>query len=146
MAINDERTVAILQSDRFPYRNSGDDPKESPPGRDLAVFLMHEMSTRGFAPTFATPIQGEGGWHWDGDLDNKSFNLFVHWAWIGNPPRDCWVIQPDLRKGVLRTMFGKPARPDELAPICELLHSVLDHNAVFSSVQWLTDEEFRKVY
>lgn len=146
MSTNDRRIIGVLRSECFDFGELGTDSEIYPPGKDLALFLMNELRNEDCPPTFPHPIQGEGGWHFENEIDGTTYDSFVHWAPIGNPPQDCWVIQPRLRKGVLRTLFGHATRPDELASLCAVLHRAIDGNDAFTLVEWLNAEEFRAAY
>ena len=89
------------------------------------------------------PDYGEGGWHLDVEIQGARFSLFIHWAEIGEPSVDSWVIQPGKQTGIVRRLFGRKPSATEFAPICELLHDIVDHNPDFTSVRWVTTEEFK---
>ncbi len=139
------KTIVVLRSNQFNFSETEDDG--SPPaGKAVATYIMHAMSNHGCPALFDDPVSGEGGWSWVAEVGRIRFTLFVHWAPIGEPPQDCWVVQPGLMKGIFRTLFGRATKPEELTPVCDILHRVLDTNPAFSSVEWLTMDEFREAY
>lgn len=138
------KTVVVLKSDHFMFAETEHDGP--PEGEDIARFIMSAMSEQSSPPLLDDPVTGEGGWSWNIEIGQTVFDLFVQWAPIGEPPEDCWVVQPGLRKGAFRTLCGRATQPEELVPVCDLLHRVLDTNRAFSSVEWLTMDEFREVY
>ena len=139
------KATVIFRSSRFTAPLS--EEQEPAPGLDCAAALMEALSRRGVFLPSARPIEGEGGWTVDLESeDGTNIALLVHWAPIGEPPEDYWVIQARERKGVLRSLFGKRDTPQQVSEICDVINDVLMSWEGLQKKKWLTDEEFSQVY
>ncbi len=147
MVTNDthsDATIAIISSNAFDF--AGADIRVShPAGKDLAEFILNRFNANG-ARQLSDPVAGEEGWTFDVELDSNSYQLFVHWAPIGNPPVNRWVIQPDIRKTLLRTLFGRRTAEHEVQPIVLKLRHLLDSADIIDEVNWVTQKEFASIY
>ena len=142
------RSVGVFSSDLFdiPPPPRIHDKAASPLGHDLARLLFTELDKVAVPRiTRAGPVAGEDGWIFWCSLDGRGYSVFVHWAPIGEPPSDHWVVQIDARVGLLRAFLGKRASDDEVAPVREELARILDRPGV-RDLRWLTMKEFGRVY
>jgi hypothetical protein len=140
------KSIVVFRSEAFDHSRpkDGSDPNAIPLGRDLADYLKTKLAERSIP--VRNPIQGTDGWVVDGDLQNIPFSLFVHWAPIGTPPSDHWVIQPQVRRGFLKTLF-EPRKPSvELEPVISNLASLLSEDTRISDLTWMDEAEFASVY
>ena len=110
------------------------------------MFLIDKLSATGASIPLKEPMQEEGGWMLSVDIDGQRFSLFVHWAPLGDPPIDFWVIQPGKQKGLFATLFGRKSNHAELEPICTLLDDVIRKESRLTNVKWVAPEEFARIY
>ena len=109
-------TIAIVSSNAFDFgRTDIDGEVPTPAGKDIATFILQRLVAAG-ATCLAEPVPGEEGWTFDIELDWGKYRVFVHWAPIGDPPEDRWVVQPDICKPLLRSLFGRRTALDEIQP------------------------------
>lgn len=141
-------TVVVFTSDRFDHSWPTDtkDPNWPPLGQDAAVYVQSKLAEHNIASVPVKPIVGEGGWSWNANLEGTQFRLFLHWAPIGNPPQDAWVIQVRKSVGLLAKVFGRPSTSTHSSPLMEVLKRIIEHDPTFQNVQWLTAAEFKPVY
>lgn len=141
-----EKTIAVVTSTSFDFEGpDGDYDETVPPGRAFADFVVNRLVSNG-AKCIANPVPGEEGWTFDVTIVNTPYRVFVHWAPIGNPPTDRWVIQPDVCKGLLRSLVGRRTSDSEVAPIVVELRRALDDAAEIDNVDWITREKFTNMY
>ena len=140
------KSIAIFRSEAFDHAcpKDGSDPNAIPLGRDLADYLKTKFSERNIPAR--NPIQGTDGWVVDGDLENLPFSIFIHWAPIGTPPSDHWVIQPQVRRGFLKPLFGSRDPSEELKPLITNLASLLSEDTRIRDLIWMDKTEFAAVY
>jgi len=139
-------TVAIVASSNFDYGPADVDSEVSAPaGKDFAEFVERHLVAHG-AKRLATAVTGEEGWTFDVDIRGKRFRVFVHWAPIGDPPADRWVIQSDICKPLFRSLFERKTADHEIEPIVRELRRVLDDASEIEEVIWVSQKEFRSMY
>src|SRR4051794_38371377 len=119
------KSIAIFRSDAFDrsWPKDGSDPNVVPLGKDLAEYLKTQLANRNIP--MRDSIQSTEGWVVDGEMDKVPFSLFIHWVPIGTPPADHWAIQPQIRPGLLKSLFGSRKPMEELQPVIKILISLL---------------------
>lgn len=146
-----ETPIVIFQSDRFDLTWPDESEIETNPwGRDLAVWLVEQLASNGVRVVDNDPCLSYGGWVVDAQVRDEHFALLVQWTCMSEttkwtPESHYWIVQTWKRRGCLAALFQK-ATAGETTAICQPLHQILDTNPDFKNVQWLTDEEFRRVY
>ncbi len=138
-------TIAIIKSDKFDFGLADLYDPEAPPGYAFVSYLIESLQRKG-GKLVCEPVAGEEGWTFDLTTGGKDYRAFVHWAPIGNPPSNRWVVQPRIRRTLLGTIFGTKSQSSDLAPIVDLLHESLADLAVIESVRWISDSEFASIY
>ena len=139
-------TIAIVESTAFDFEGpDGSFDDSVPAGHAVALFVEQRLCANG-AKTVSEPVSGEEGWTFDVELDDNVYRFFVHWAPIGDPPSDRWIIQTDIRKGVLRTLVGGKTVETDILTALNLLHRVLSDASEIVEITWITNEEFMKMY
>ncbi|EEF59691.1 hypothetical protein [Pedosphaera parvula] len=140
------KSIALFQSDAFDHSwpSENTDPNAVPLGRDAAEYLKTKLAEQNIA--VQNPIQGEGGWVVDGDFQKILFSLFVHWAPIGTPPTDHWVIQSRLRRGLMKSIFSSSKFPEQLQPLITILNNALVRDSRINSLTWIDEAEFAAIY
>jgi hypothetical protein len=139
----------VFLSDLFAnsWPTGGEDPNYPPLGEDCANWLRAKLSDRSKLFVVGEPIDGSGGWTMFVQFAREEFEVFVHWAPIGQPPIDAWVIQIAHIRGLLGKLFS---RHRKVSPSLELiiseLNTILEAEPKIHDIQWLTSEDFRKVY
>lgn len=140
------KSIALFRSTLFDqsWPANDKDPNAIPLGRDLAEYLQTKLSEQGIH--VQGPIQGDGGWVVDGDFPSTPFSLFVHWAPIGNPPIDRWVIQPHVRRGVFKSLFGARKPLTKLEPLIGILNATLSQDSRIENLTWMDENQLAAVY
>ena len=139
-------TIAIVTSSNFDFGAANVDSEgTAPPGSDFAEFVESLLLAHG-AKRLGTAVPGEGGWTFDVGIGDRQFRVFVHWAPIGVPPADRWVIQSDICKPLLRSLFGRKTADHEIEPIVRELRRVLDDATRIEEVVWVSKEDFASMY
>lgn len=139
-------TIAVVSSTSFDFEGPDSEYDEAtPPGKEFANFLVKRLVTFG-AICIGKPVSGEAGWTFDVMIVDTAYRVFVHWAPIGSPPADRWIIQPDICKGVVRALLGRRTTDSEVAPLVVELRRVLDGATEIENVDWITREEFADMY
>src|SRR5439155_10611404 len=82
--------IAVFQSDFFELPFS--EGVNVTLGRDLAEYLKKKFEDIG--TQISGPFEDETHWELYTALQDDRFGIAVHWAPIGEPPRDFWVIHP----------------------------------------------------
>src|ERR1700692_4322840 len=135
------KSIAVFRSAAFDQSWPAEgNPNDVPLGRDLAEYLKTKLAEQNIP--VQNPIQGEGGWIVDGQFQNIPFALFVHWAPVGTPPVDSWVIQPQVRRGIIQSLFGARKPPEELQPLLTQLNTTLSHDPRINDLVWMDDNQF----
>lgn len=143
---DESATIAIVASGAFDYGQVDLDAEfQTPAGNDLATFIVGKLVKAG-AKCLVEPVFGEEGWTFDVEVHGDQYRVFVHWAPIGRPPTDRWVIQPDVRKPLLRSLFGRKTANQEVQPLVRELRRVLESSAEIDEVNWISKEEFASMY
>lgn len=122
------------------------DPNGPPLGRDAAEYFIRRLSESGVSVVGNEAVMGEGGWHWNVVIDADVYLFALHWAPIGEPERDFWIIQIRKDAGLLRRLFGKQFPPEEMLPAADAIKRIIDDEPRFTDVGWLTPAEFRSIY
>jgi hypothetical protein len=139
-------TIAIVDSTAFDFDGPNGSFDESvPAGQSFALFVEQRLSANG-SKTASEPVSGEEGWTFDAELDDNVYRIFVHWAPIGDPPRDRWIIQTDVRKSLLRSLVGGKTVEADILTALNLLHRVLTAASEIDEITWITNEEFVEMY
>jgi hypothetical protein len=139
-------TVAMIESRAFEFEkpnetNSGSEPE----GQSFADFVAKQLVASGGRMT-SKPVPGEDGWSFDVELDARVYRFFVHWAPIGNPPSDRWIIQTDVRKSLLGSLIAKKTVEADISTAVDILHTQLSNASEIDEMTWLTAEEFAHMY
>jgi hypothetical protein len=140
------KSIAVFRSDAFDHSwpQNGSDPNAVPLGKDLAAYLKTRLAERNIP--VRDPFQGTDGWVIDGVIEEVSFSWYIHWVPIGTPPADHWAIQPQIRRGILKSLPGFPKASEELEPIFNLLTDILSRDTRISHLTWMDGSEFAAVY
>jgi hypothetical protein len=143
------RPIVIFQSDLFDNSwPSTSDANWPPAGKDAALFFLEKLVASGFVALDDSPFIDKDGWlarlRWG---DNNVYAFVVHWAAIGEPPEDYWVVQTAKEhQGFIQYLRWKKAT-DETLPICNILREIIKEQAgYFSNVRWLSMKEFCCIY
>jgi hypothetical protein len=141
-----EYAVLLFRSDSFDrsWPESGGDPNDPPLGRDLAELLGENMSARGFETK--TVVESTEGWEFDAKIEGGSFNYFVHWVPIGDPPEDFLAVQIRKRVGLLKSLFARSATAGDTLPGIELLKKVVGDLPDCRDIRWLDAKGFSEIY
>jgi hypothetical protein len=136
---------ALFQSDLFDLSSvqqisNGSQSHQEPAGKDLAEYVHSYLTELKVIVRKPTPNED----HWVIDLQHEgiAFLLLLHWVPIGKPSTDWWVIRPYREVGVFKALFYKQKqKSQELTPVCDLLHRILDVNANMYNLRWVQEEE-----
>ena len=144
----DEKIIAIFKSDCFDtsWPDDGTDPNEPPLGKDLAEYFKTRLHEKGIEVD--SPFESEVGWEFFVTIENILYSLLVHWAPIGEPQTDFWVIQPQKQEGCLKGLFGKGRgqKAEDLKPFLKILKPIVNESKEFTDVEWLSYDEFSAIY
>ncbi len=143
------RSVAVFKwLGDIPYDEAEDDAERltTDLSRPVAKSLLQSLRREGFATNVSEPYDGEGGWHFTVQIGEDTFSLFTMWTGIGDSDEDVFAVQPALKRGCFRTLFGGSEPEGKLEPIVTILNRILSASAVIDEFQWLNDEEFRESY
>jgi hypothetical protein len=148
MLDEEQGTIVVFSTDRFDlsWPSAAGDPNYPPRGRDAAVYFQRKLSERGMTSIGSEPVMGECGWHWSVASGKATIDLVLHWAPIGSPRRDCWVIQSKVHIGLFGRLIGGKVQTDELTSLCAVLKSIIESESDLANVRWLTPDEFRSIY
>jgi hypothetical protein len=140
------KSTGIFRSNLFhlSWPKEPTDPNSPPLGRDLAEHLKTRLTAIGIKAS--DPIEGSDYWVLDLEMDGGRSSLIVHWAPIGDPPIDYWVIQPRQRHGLLGSLFGKASASSHLERSCAALRRVLEEDDSVQNLEWLDEAEFKQRY
>ena len=141
------KSVVIFKSGLFDqsWPNDNGDPNTPPLGRDLAEHFGRGMAV--FSVDVKVAIEATGGWELEVEINGRVFIFFFHWAPIGDPEDEYWVVQPRLKRKLATTLFKKrPNLTQDLEPAVDLLRKVIDTSSEFTNVQWFDLDEFRQIY
>jgi hypothetical protein len=138
------KAIAAFRSRSFDlsWPKENRDPNDPPVGRDLAEHLRNRLKAIGIEAS--EPIQGADYWFLDLAVEGAKFSLVVRWAPFGRPPEDWWVVEPEKRLGIIKRMFGALTSFNDLRPICEVLHKILDQDPQISDLLWLDEQELQE--
>lgn len=148
MSTFDTKRVVAFTTDDFDlsWPQGEDDPNVPPLGKDAAAFFRRKLSEFGVQVIGNEAVMGESGWHWNVSVGKDKFSLVIHWAPIGKPPKDFWVLQISKDVGLFAGLFGKTGSSDEVMPVVTVIKRIIEDEPRFNNVRWLTLEEFRSVY
>jgi hypothetical protein len=139
-----QRQIAVFDSDAF-SREWQDSNGEHVWGQDCALYLRKEIeSTAGWSVDAAVSLEDDG-WAFDARLGPASYGLFVHWAPIGSPPRDLWVVQLYRKVGFIKEILKSKER-DEVEELAGVVDHILSNDERIRDLRWYTFDEFRKIY
>ena len=139
-------TIAIVASSNFDYGPADIDSEASAPaGRDFAEFLERRLLAHG-AKRLAMAVPGEDGWTFDLEVGGKRFRVFVHWAPIGDPPADRWIVQSNICKPLFQSLFGGKTADHKIELIVRELRRILDDASEIEEVVWVSRKEFALMY
>jgi len=146
MADSNVRSVVVFESAQIQQLRTRSSAEEFiRVSKNIVDLIRREVEKHG-GKTVSNPVPGEGGWTWHVRIKAQEFGVFLHWAPIGNPPRDSWVVQTGTRQSLFSAIFGRPAPETALVPIVERLRDVVNEDHGFSNIRWLTRDEFRMAY
>ena len=139
------KAIAIFRSSAFnlSWPKEGSDPNKPALGRDLAEHLRNRFAKIGLSTS--NPIEGSDHWVLDLEMQGRRLSMVVHWAPIGNPPIDYWVVQPQERLGIVASLLRKQKEFD-FEPLRSALKRVLEEDANVQALEWLDDADFRQRY
>ena len=80
----------------------------------VATAVLQAVRKLGHKTDVETPYNGEGGWHFTVDLDEKCYAVMVLWIPKGEQ-NDYFAVQPSLRRGCLASLF-LPRPPVSVRP------------------------------
>ena len=146
MTTSGQPVVAIVSSSAFDFGGENYDPDSSLPlGSDFAKYVEGRLIAHGTS-SLSSPVPGEGGWSFDVGFNSGKFGLFVHWAPIGNPPTDRWVIQLRSNESSLESLLGRRDVRLRASDIVSFLQSALATSKEIEGVQWVSNREFALLY
>jgi hypothetical protein len=148
MSSADAKSIVAFTTDYFDrsWPEDGSDPNVPPLGKDAAAYFRRRLSEFGVQVVGSDAVMGEAGWHWDVSIGRDDYGLVVHWAPLGKPPKDYWIIQISKHVGLLPRLLGKKGLPSDVMPVVTVLRRIIDAEPKFGEVRWFTPEEFRVVY
>ena len=112
--------------------------------RAPAEAILNALRSRGHVTDVDVPYDGEGGWHFTVQIEDRTFGVFTLWRGIAD--EDYFAVQLDFKRGVFAALFRKPVRDERLEPICRAIDEALASVPRVIDLQWLTDEQFNKCY
>lgn len=137
--------IGIVSSDAFDFGNGVcDSDSQLPLGLDFAKYVEEKLLAHG-ASSFSAPVPGEGGWSFDVDINSEKFRVFSHWAPIGNPPVDRWVIQVRSGESFLDSLLRR-RRASFNDAIISFLKDALATSEAIEEIQWISHKEFTVLY
>ena len=142
------RSVVVFQWKGELPNDREDDPERltTELSRPAAEALLAELKGRGYATNVDTPYCGEGGWHFNVDIDDQTYSVFTMWTGIGKPDENYFSVQPLLNRGCLASLFIRRQSDYRLEPVCCVLDESLKAMPLITRLQWLTSHEFQRVY
>jgi hypothetical protein len=140
------KSIGIFRSNAFDlsWPKEPTDPNTPPLGRDLAEHLKTRLTAIGLKAS--DPIEGSDYWVLDLEMDGGRTSLIIHWAPIGNPPIDYWVVQPQQKRSLLGNPFGKASASLQFEASCAALRRVLEEDGSIQNLEWLDEAEFKQRY
>ena len=148
MSSFDTKSIVAFTTDYFDqsWPSGEDDPNVPPLGKDAAAYFIRRLSELGVQVLGKEAVVGESGWHWNISIGKDKYALVIHWAPIGKPPKDFWIIQISEDASLFGRLIGKKSLPGDATPVVSAIRRIIDDEPRFSDVRWLTPEEFRSVY
>ena len=139
-------TIAIIKSTAFDFEGPNGSFDESlPPGQSFAAFLEQRLIACG-ARLVSKQVPGEEGWSFDVELHARVYRFFIHWAPIGDPPSDRWIIQTSICKGLLHSLVGGATIERDVSTVLDILHQQMSNASEIEEITWITNEEFSELY
>jgi hypothetical protein len=101
----------------------------------VANAVLQAVRNLGHKTDVEAPYNGEGGWHFTIEIDQKRYSIMVLWIPKGDR-RDYFAVQPSLLRGCLASLFL--ARPPEssLRPVCDVLQDALGRHPQMADLEW----------
>jgi len=141
------KPIVLFKSNAFDrsWPDVGSDPNEPPLGKDLAESLEQKFATYGV--TTNVIVEATGGWEFEVTLDGEHYIFFVHWAAVGEPPEDFWVVQARKKKGLRKFLLGRSQDPAvNVQPALDLLRCIIENSSDMTDVRWVDANEFAQIY
>ncbi|UUO07550.1 hypothetical protein M4951_04385 [Blastopirellula sp. J2-11] len=139
------KTYVVFRSALFSFAWPKEGPDLAPPwGKDCAAFVKERLRAFDEVTSINGPHQDESAWTLDVILGGERYELHVHWALIGEPPVDCWVIQVYPVMGLIGWLFRRPLQ--HFSKLLKNVFQTLETTEGISDVQWMNFEEFSNVY
>jgi len=139
--------VVVFATDLFDQSwPSQGDPNFPPLGEDAAVYFCRKLGVLQVEVLENTPLMGEGGWHWTARIGRNVYCVFLHWAAIGRPETEFWVIQLDRKRGILNRVFAGDDASCDMSAMVAVHSQIIGGEPRFHDVQWLTAAQFAQVY
>ena len=104
----------------------------------VATAVLQAVRKLGHKTDVETPYNGEGGWHFTVDLDEKCYAVMVLWIPKGER-NDYFAVQPSLLRGCLASIFLPRPPEDSLAPVCTVLQDALVGHRHVANLEWVRE-------
>ncbi len=138
-------TYVIFRSTLFSFEWPDKDPDIAPPwGEDCAEFIKERLQDFNKSIKIGGPYQAVTDWRITVKLPGERYELYIHWAPIGEPTINYWAIQVCHIKDLLSWLLNRP--PQHFPQLLEDLSKMLDSTEGITDVQWMNFDEFSKVY
>ena len=135
-----KRQVVFFQSDSF---ERADSDESDPWGKDVAVFLVKELSRRGAAFDSDEVVEGVNGWRLFPSIGKDHFDLFVHGFHWKN--KDYWVVRLGKKSGCIASLLGGKQREEATIPLHSLVSAILEGQKGITDVTWISEDEFDRL-
>lgn len=135
------KSIAIFRSAKFDmsWGDGYPETRKCPLGNDLANYLQTRLKEKGILLT--SPVGDDGFWV----FHDAHFSIYVHWQPFGEPSEDWWVVEVGHQLNFIKRILWFKANPDDLQPICKVVHEVLLEIPEIHDLKWVDEVEFREL-
>src|SRR5262249_31314512 len=104
----------------------------------VATTALEAVRNLGHKTNVETPYNGEGGWHFTVDLDDKCYSIMVLWIPKGDK-NEYFAVQPSLRRGCLASLFLPRPPESSLQRVCDVLQDALARITLVAELEWVRE-------
>lgn len=106
----------------------------------VASAVLQAVRNLGHKTDVETPYNGEGGWHFTVEIDQKRYWIMVLWSPKGDRS-DYFAVQPSLQRGCLASLLLPRPPESSLRPVCGVLQEALAGHTQMADLEWVSETE-----